>query len=437
TSNAGTVFKLAPDGTETVLHAFKGSPSDGSNPSAGLIFDSSGNLYGTTHIGGVAELGTVFKLAPDGTETVLHSFEGPGDGIYPVAGLIFDSSSNLYGTTVNGGATLAAGAVFKLAPDGTETVLHSFRGHGDGANPFAGLIADSQGNLYGTTPSGGSSNCGAGCGTVFKLAPDGTSYKVLYTFAGGSDGFYPYAGLIADSQGNLYGTTTGGGANDSNGTVFKLTGTGFDTTCTSGDAALANKRFPVLGELTYEISSPTRILQSIRLTASTNIGSYTLPTISASGHSATGGVFKKSDPNATATFELEATFITPSFACAIDPTTATIEIEKGDKAVLGVKMVPSSEHFIEIDNGAPGLNWLRIEANGKYFRSLSLAAGKISSIDASAAMNGQENTLIFTGEGKTGAFANIDLSDSAPQTGTQQAPRGQGTGTREKRMFGF
>ena len=219
--------------------------------------------------------------------------------------------------------------------------------------------------------------------------------------------------------------------------MFQLTGTGFDTTCASGDAALTNKQFPVEGELTYDVSLPARILQSINLTASTNIGSYTLPTVGADGHSATGGVFIKADPNATATFELEATFVTPSFACSIDPTTAIVDIEKGHKAVIGVKMVPNSEPFIEIDNGAPGLNWLRIEANGKYFRSLSLTAGKTSYLDASAAMNRADNTLIFIGEGKPGAFANIDLSDSAPQAATPQAARGQGTGKREKRVFGF
>jgi uncharacterized repeat protein (TIGR03803 family) len=328
--------------------------------------------------------GTVFKLSLDGTYTVLHSFTF-SDGAYPVTGLIADSAGNLYGTTPDGGGS-RKGVVFKLAPDRTETVLYSFKGPpSDGGNLTGGLYADSSGNLYGATFAGGAGTC---------------------------TGLYP--------------STPGCGA------VFKLTGTGFGILpCASGDAALANKQFPVQGELTYDISSPARILQSISLTASTNIGSFTLPTVSSGGHSAAGGVFIKSNPNETATFELEAAFITPSFACAIDPTTATVEIDTGNKAVLGIQMVPGSEHFIEIDNGSPGLNWLRIEANGKYLRSLSLSSGKTTNVNASQAMSRAENTLTFTGEGKTGSYANIDLSDSAPQSGAKQAA---GAG---RLMFGF
>src|ERR1700730_15697724 len=164
-------------------------------------------------------------------ETVLHSFTG-SDGANPNAGLIADSSGNLYGTTFNGGASgsggcmiSGCGVVFKLSPDGTETVLHSFRclyrRCPYGANPNAGLIADSSGNLYGATVHGGGSGCaGYGCGVVFKLSPTGTE-KVLYSFTGGSDGANPDAVLIADSAGNLYGTTYGGGASGA-GVVFKL-----------------------------------------------------------------------------------------------------------------------------------------------------------------------------------------------------------------------
>ncbi|HTV33322.1 MAG TPA: choice-of-anchor tandem repeat GloVer-containing protein, partial [Methylocella sp.] len=131
------------DPAKTVLYSFCSKPhcSDGSEPAAVLIFDSSGNLYGTTVYGGTSNAGTVFKLAPDGTETVLHAFKGsPSDGSNPSAGLIFDRSGNLYGTTQFGG-TSNAGTVFKLAPDGTETVLHAFKGSpSDGSNPSAGLI---------------------------------------------------------------------------------------------------------------------------------------------------------------------------------------------------------------------------------------------------------------------------------------------------------
>ncbi|MGH9206790.1 MAG: choice-of-anchor tandem repeat GloVer-containing protein, partial [Acidimicrobiales bacterium] len=229
-SNDGVVFKLTPGGTETVLHSFAGGASDGSLPAAGLIADSSGNLYGTTSEGGASNNGVVFKLSPDGTETVLHTFAGgSSDGANPRAGLIADSSGNLYGTTGSGGAS-NDGVVFKLTPGGTETVLHTFMGGGDGAFPLAGLIADSSGNLYGTTESGGGTGCiaGFGCGTVFKLSPGGTE-TVLYSFKGGpSDGAQPFAGLYADSSGNLYGTTSGGGASRW-GTVFKLSPGGTET----------------------------------------------------------------------------------------------------------------------------------------------------------------------------------------------------------------
>jgi uncharacterized repeat protein (TIGR03803 family) len=254
-SGCGVVFKLAPDGTSfTVLYAFAGGASDGATPYAGVIADSSRNLYGTTHFGGPGNgglgWGVVFKLAPDGTETVLYSFcsqANCSDGNFPDNGVVADSSRNLYGTATGGGAS-NLGTVFELSPDGTSfTVLHSFAGGaGDGANPFAGLIADSSGNLYGTTAAGGASTlCAppglpAGCGTVFKLSP-GATFTLLHSFTGGpSDGASPGAGLIADSSGNLYGTTSRGGASTlcnglppntpaGCGTVFKLSPDGTET----------------------------------------------------------------------------------------------------------------------------------------------------------------------------------------------------------------
>src|ERR1700732_3475949 len=170
--------------TETVLYAFTGGGSDGGIPLAALIADSSGNLYGTTAAGGVSgpgcfpPCGVVFKLAPGGTETVLHAFTGGSDGLIPFAGLIADSAGNLYGTTIGGGSGCSGqgcGVVFKVSPGGTETVLYSFCSKpscSDGRGPVAGLIADSAGNLYGTTQSGGG-GCFQGCGVVFKLAPGG------------------------------------------------------------------------------------------------------------------------------------------------------------------------------------------------------------------------------------------------------------------------
>ena len=217
-NNAGTVFRLAPDGTETVLYSFTGG-SDGGNPLAErLIKDAADNLYGTTLVGGVNNGGTVFRVAPDGTETVLHAFAGGNDGSNPSAGVIANRKGDLFGTTLGGGVN-SDGTVFRLAPDGTETVLHAFAGN-DGAHPLAALIRDKADNFYSTTDLGGTNNQG----TVFRLAPDGTE-TVLYSFdsvANAADGFEPYAGLIKDESGNLYGTTYAGGA-DANGVVFKIT----------------------------------------------------------------------------------------------------------------------------------------------------------------------------------------------------------------------
>jgi uncharacterized repeat protein (TIGR03803 family) len=218
-NNTGTVFRLTPRGSERVLHSFAGAPGDGAQPYSSLVADKTGNLYGTTYAGGANNGGAVFRLARDGTETVLYSFDSDDgvDGISPYPGLVMDKTGNLYGTTNRGGANIYFGTVFKVAPDGTETVLHSFAGKSDGGLPYSGLVADGKGNLYGTTELGGANDQG----TVFKLAPNGTE-TVLHTFTGtANDGAYPYDGLIADGNGNLYGTTLQGGANNK-GTVFKL-----------------------------------------------------------------------------------------------------------------------------------------------------------------------------------------------------------------------
>jgi uncharacterized repeat protein (TIGR03803 family) len=210
----GTVFKLDAQGTETVLHSFAGQP-DGAAPVADLMRDAAGNLNGTTYLGGVANLGTVFKLSKTGTETVLHSFTGQPDGAQPQAGLIGDGVGNLYGTTSAGGA-YKRGTVFKLDTTNTETVLHSFRGKPDGRNPYGDLVRDAEGNLYGTTNIGGTSFIG----TVFRVRATGREI-VLHSFTG-PDGAQPQAGLILGADGNLYGTAIFGGA-FGYGTVFKLT----------------------------------------------------------------------------------------------------------------------------------------------------------------------------------------------------------------------
>ncbi|HEX4079799.1 MAG TPA: choice-of-anchor tandem repeat GloVer-containing protein [Rhizomicrobium sp.] len=223
----GTVFKLAPNGTETALYSFGSFGTDGVTPFAGLIADAKGNLYSTTENGGADGWGTVFELAPDGTETVLYSFAGyPSDGAYPYSSPI-RIGGNLYGVTTGGGAG-NSGTVFELVKGKkgawTEKVLYSFTGGADGAGPTSDLIHDSAGSLYGTATSGGAN----GYGDVFKLAPDDT-FTVLYSFQGGSDGENPSSAPRLAKNGNLYGTTYYGGANGGYGTVYELAPDGTET----------------------------------------------------------------------------------------------------------------------------------------------------------------------------------------------------------------
>ncbi len=210
------------------LYKFTGG-KDGSLPWAGLVFDATGNLYGTTTSGGGHKAGTVFKLTPTAagwSESVLYSFTGGADGGMSGsgAGLILDGAGNLYGTTGSGGV-YGQGVVFELTPtsDGwAESVLYSFTGGADGSGPFAGLIFDSAGNLYSTTWGGGGLDCN--CGVVFKLAPTSSGWieSVLYSF--GPDGRNSDAELVLDGAGGLYGVTWYGG-NYGDGTVFNLTPT--------------------------------------------------------------------------------------------------------------------------------------------------------------------------------------------------------------------
>lgn len=251
-NNGGTVFKLDAAGHETVLYSFCSATNctDGQLPYAGLIRDEEGNLYGTTYGGGAIgaanfQGGTVFKLDTAGHETVLYSFCSAAnctDGKQPYAGLVMDRRGNLYGTTSGGGAhgflNTVGGTVFKLARSGRETVLYSFCSTGgaqctDGEMPIGGLVRDAAGNLYGTAPYGGANVLisGNGVGVVFKVTVKGKE-TVLYNFCNAlncSDGLLPYAGLIEDAEGNLYGTASAGGIFDPNcasayscGTVFKL-----------------------------------------------------------------------------------------------------------------------------------------------------------------------------------------------------------------------
>ncbi len=228
TNGTGTVFKITPAGVETVLHSFGGG-TDGNGSSGGipgLIQGTDGNFYGTTNRGGTNDTGTVFKITSAGVEAVLHSF-GPygsgADGISPEASLIQGADGNFYGTTSYGG-TYNLGTVFKITPTGVETVLYSFGGGTDGANPYAGLIQGTDGNIYGTTSFGGTNNRG----TVFKITSAGVE-AVLYSFgASSTDGAYPQAALIQGTDGDFYGTTAYGGTNYW-GTVFKITPAGVET----------------------------------------------------------------------------------------------------------------------------------------------------------------------------------------------------------------
>jgi uncharacterized repeat protein (TIGR03803 family) len=224
----GIVFKLSKTGKETVRYRFSGAQTDQGGPLGGVVRDAAGNLYGTTS-GLPLFGGTAFRVDNSGKETVLYSFRGGADGGSPVAGLVQDAAGNLYGTTVFGGA-FGHGVVFKVDLAGDETVLHSFNGQGDGTNTLAPLIRDANGNLYGTASGGGNfrGRCaGSGCGTVFKLTTNG-KLKVLHTFIGGSDGANPL-GLVRDAAGNLFGTASGGGDPDCTvgglpgcGVVFKI-----------------------------------------------------------------------------------------------------------------------------------------------------------------------------------------------------------------------
>lgn len=232
TAGCGTVYKVV-NGEESVIYRFTGM-SDGAGPWDGLLLDAEGNLYGVTLVGGDSGMGTVFKVAPDGTKTTLHSFAGgTADGADPNGDLIADADGNLYGTTLSGGigdCDGGCGTVFKVTPDGQESILYAFAGspRPEGANPSAGLIADEDGNLYGTTYRGGKPGCGqpTGCGTIFKLTPDGQE-SVLHEFEGGRSAGHP-SDLLRDAQGNFFGTSYNGGSHKF-GAVWKVSPDGTET----------------------------------------------------------------------------------------------------------------------------------------------------------------------------------------------------------------
>ena len=247
-AGCGLVFRLQPPQTfcanpfcfwtETILYQFNplNAPRDGYGPNGGIVFDSAGNLYGTTDMGGEGDQGTVYEITRSGggwVENSIFQFDSGPDGGIPNAGMVIDQAGNLYGTTYQGGdptclfGDLACGVVFELSPTSSgwvETVLHTFQNGSDGADPLGGLIADSNGNLYGTTSIGGAN----GGGTVFKLTRSGSNFtfSVLYSLTGNPRSQIGPEGLLAlDSSGNLYGITNSEGP-QSAGNLFELTPSG-------------------------------------------------------------------------------------------------------------------------------------------------------------------------------------------------------------------
>ena len=252
----GTIFQLVPPvqqggaWTENVLYRFTLTGEDGANPIAGLILDKAGNLYGTNTTGPTG-CGTAFELSPPAvpggawTETNLHEFTFGNDGCQPYASLVMDKVGALYGTTLGGGIGGGAGTVFKLTPPGkhggqwTEKILYTFTEGSDGGHPLSNLVFHDNGILYGTTQNGGMVQGGfSGYGVVFKLTPpkkQGGSWteSVVYTFTGGADGGIPSGGIIFDKNGNLYGTTAAGGITDSH-CAFGSCGVVFELSLKSG-----------------------------------------------------------------------------------------------------------------------------------------------------------------------------------------------------------
>jgi uncharacterized repeat protein (TIGR03803 family) len=247
----GTVFKITPSGILTTLYSFCSLSNcvDGAAPAGGLIQTTNGDFYGTTLGGGSSSAGTVFRITSSDTLTVLHSFDRT-DGSVPLGNLVQGSDEYFYGAASEGGANSDAGTVFKLTPSGTVTTLYTFDG-ADGEGPRGDLVQATNGDFYGVTGSGGANNScyeGNGCGTVFKITPNG-ALTTLYNFCSETncaDGESPFP-LIQGTDGNFYGITDGGGANDA-GTVFQITSSGKLTTlynfCSQGGSSCTDGSSP-------------------------------------------------------------------------------------------------------------------------------------------------------------------------------------------------
>jgi uncharacterized repeat protein (TIGR03803 family) len=231
----GIIYTVTPSGQETILQSFTNTNGGPANPGAGLTLGADGNFYGTTTGGGTSGLGTFFKMTPSGALTVLYSFDG-GAGASPAAELLLLEDGDFLGTARSGGES-DNGTVFRISPVGKVALLHSFAGGADGAYPAAPLMRGRDGAFYGTTQAGGTGSCTSpitpsGCGTVFRLTAAGEE-SVIYTFVGyPTDGSSPQGGLVQAKDGVLYGTTDAGGYSDAGncssgcGTVFSMTTTG-------------------------------------------------------------------------------------------------------------------------------------------------------------------------------------------------------------------
>lgn len=221
--NYGTLFEITPAGALTLLHSFAGPPTEGYGPAGNLVFDPAGDLFGTTYVGGSQKgWGTVFEYSAGGVYKTGQSFSP--DGALPRAGLYYQGGK-LYGTTFGGGAHQYGGTIYQV---GVQAALYTFSGGADGSQPLGSLIGDSEGNLYGTTSAGGTGNFGLGNGVIFKFNLATGQETVLHTFTG-PDGSVPASRLFPDTKGNLYGTTTLGGAYGY-GTVFQMDPSGNLTT---------------------------------------------------------------------------------------------------------------------------------------------------------------------------------------------------------------
>lgn len=212
----GTFYELISRNKEKVIHQFPyNSTTDGHGPVGPIAVDAQGNFYGATSAGGTVNSGTIYKIDPSGNETIIYNFSPANVSGGDPQGVVWGPDGDLYGVAAcSYGCYSGGGTIFKVDTSGNLTTLYAFTGGTDGSNPSGALLFDAAGNIYGTTFFGGTGPCNnygyLGCGTIFKLAPDGTE-TVLYNFQNSADGGYPSSGVIADANGNLYGVTLGGG----------------------------------------------------------------------------------------------------------------------------------------------------------------------------------------------------------------------------------